>query len=67
VRDQFSAIQWKQILGMRHALVHEYPGVAIQLVGQVILKDIPERKVKVGRILSTLRGWLITDVDMQEC
>ncbi len=56
VKDQFSDIQWKQITGMRHILVHEYFGISIQLVWQIILKDMPELKTKVEQVLSSLKS-----------
>jgi uncharacterized protein with HEPN domain len=31
-----------QIIGMRNKLVHDYDGINIELVWQVIQKDIPE-------------------------
>lgn len=54
VQDQFSEIQWNQIIGMRNVMVHEYFGVATNLVWQVILTDLPELKIKIAEILSGL-------------
>ncbi|MDN3580638.1 HepT-like ribonuclease domain-containing protein [Mucilaginibacter flavus] len=43
----FSDMEWKQIIGMRHILVHEYFGVDFDLIWQVIIKDLPILKEKV--------------------
>jgi uncharacterized protein with HEPN domain len=43
----FSDMEWKQIIGMRHILVHEYFGVDFDLIWQVIIKDLPMLKEKV--------------------
>ena len=53
-REKFSTIQWSQIIGMRHVLVHEYFGIAAHLIWQVIIKDIPELKTKIIEVLSKL-------------
>lgn len=43
----FSDMEWKQIIGMRHILLHEYFGVDFELIWQVIIKDLPILKEKV--------------------
>jgi len=53
-RSTFSELEWKQIIGMRHILVHEYFGVDFDLIWQVIITDLPELKEKVKAILDAL-------------
>ncbi len=43
-RNQLNTVQWRQIIGVRHILVHEYFGIDDQLVWQIIKTDIPPLK-----------------------
>jgi uncharacterized protein with HEPN domain len=47
----FTDLEWKQIIGMRHILVHEYFGVDFDLIWQVIIDDLPELKQKVRQAI----------------
>lgn len=50
----FSDMEWKQIVGMRHILVHEYFGIDFDLIWQVIIKDLPVLRQKVTTVLELL-------------
>ena len=50
----FSDIEWNQIIGMRHILVHEYFGMDFDLIWQVIINDLPILKQKVAKVLNSL-------------
>jgi uncharacterized protein with HEPN domain len=53
-KENFNLIEWGQITGMRHTLVHEYFGVDADLVWQVIINDLPLLKAKVKLIFESL-------------
>ncbi|HNM32712.1 MAG TPA: DUF86 domain-containing protein [Chitinophagales bacterium] len=53
-QDKFSEIEWKQIIGLRNILVHEYFGVDDSLIWQIVITDIPELKVRIIEVLKTL-------------
>jgi uncharacterized protein with HEPN domain len=53
-KELFTDLEWRQIVGMRHVLVHEYFGIDFNLIWQVIIDDLPELKEKVSRILIQL-------------
>jgi uncharacterized protein with HEPN domain len=49
---KFSDIEWEQIVGMRHILVHEYFGIDIHLIWQIIVNDLPHLKTKVEDVVN---------------
>lgn len=53
-KNKFSEIQWRQITGLRHVLVHEYFGVDSKLIWQIIADDIPELKIKIKEVLLSI-------------
>jgi uncharacterized protein with HEPN domain len=54
VKNKFTEIQWRQITGLRHVLVHEYFGVDSKLIWQIIADDIPELKIKIKEVLLSI-------------
>ena len=53
-KSAFTNLEWKQIIGMRHILVHEYFGVDFDLIWQVIITDLPALKEKTQYILNNI-------------
>lgn len=54
VRAQAPDIPWKEIIGMRHVLVHDYFGINKEVVWGVIERDLPALKQKVESLLRRL-------------
>jgi uncharacterized protein with HEPN domain len=54
LKEAHPDISWKPIAGMRDKLVHDYFGVNLQLVWDVVERDLPMLKVKVAELLEEL-------------
>lgn len=50
-QQQYPAIPWQDITAMRNKLIHEYFGVDVELVWEVVKKDLPELKKQVEAII----------------
>jgi uncharacterized protein with HEPN domain len=48
---KFNYIPWKNIIGMRNKLIHDYFGVDINAVWETIKIDIPDLKQKIDSII----------------
>lgn len=53
-RGIYSEVPWPQIVAMRNVIAHEYFGIDLDEVWQVIEKDLPELKQKLNRICNEL-------------
>ena len=53
-RKQHSAISWKSMAGMRDKLIHDYFGVDLEIVWDVLQQKIPELKLLIDRIETDL-------------
>ena len=41
IRNKYPDIPWKYIAGMRDKLIHEYHGIDLEIVWEVIKREIP--------------------------
>jgi len=53
-RRQFAHIPWTDIAGMRDKLIHNYFGVDVEKVWLTAIKDLPDLKREVQKILDIL-------------
>jgi len=51
VKNRYSDIPWKDIVGMRDKLIHDYFGVNMERVWGVVKDDMPILKGKIKKIL----------------
>ncbi len=53
IKDKFPLVPWRKINAMRNKLIHEYSGVDIETVWNVVEFDLPELKRHVMSLLNS--------------
>jgi uncharacterized protein with HEPN domain len=56
ILETYQTIEWKQIIGFRNLLIHEYFGVDIAVVWNVIQFDLPQLKIELLIIISDIKN-----------
>ena len=56
LRQRYPDIPWKGMAGMRDRIIHGYDDVDLQIVWDVVKRDIPQIKPKIERILIDYEG-----------
>lgn len=54
LKRQYTEIPWKDIVGMRDKLIHDYFGVDERRVWETIKRDLPKLKKKIQEMLKNL-------------
>ena len=49
-KEKYPKIPWRRMWALRNILIHEYFGIDIKLVWQVVKKDIPKLKKEILKI-----------------
>ena len=50
----YKGIQWKEIIGLRNILIHEYFGIDTKIIWDVIKVDLPEVKSRIKDMLNQI-------------
>lgn len=53
-KSKYPHIEWRKIAGMRDVLIHNYEGVDLDAVWQIIKNKIPELKIQIQAIINKL-------------
>jgi len=52
LKSRYTAVEWRKIADFRNRLVHDYLGVDLEIVWQVIERDLPELKRAIVEMLA---------------
>jgi uncharacterized protein with HEPN domain len=50
IRSKYSGIEWRKIIGLRNRIVHDYFSIDVEIVWEIVQKDLPVFKSKLSQI-----------------
>jgi len=50
IRAQYSEIEWRKIIGLRNRIVHDYFSIDVEIVWEIVQKDLPIFKSKLSLV-----------------
>ncbi|VVB59621.1 Uncharacterised protein [uncultured archaeon] len=54
MKRKYSRVEWKKIAGLRDILIHEYSGINLTIVWDIVINKIPEFKESIRQISSEI-------------
>jgi uncharacterized protein with HEPN domain len=51
LKDKYNEIPWQEMKGLRNVLIHEYFGVSTKIVWNIVIKEIPQVKEMILRVI----------------
>ncbi len=49
-KEKHSNVEWHKVVGLRHRIVHEYFGIDLQIIWQIISADLPALRQTLSRL-----------------
>lgn len=53
VKVKYPDIPWKRMVGLRNIAIHEYFGVDLEIIWEIITRNLPETKPKIEAMLKS--------------
>ena len=53
LRRMYPDIPWRKIVGLRNVVIHEYFGVDLEIIWEIITRDLPDLKNKIVSMLDS--------------
>ena len=53
-RKLYSEIQWREIIGLRNLLIHEYFGIDTKIIWDIANKDLLKLKIQIKEVLDQI-------------
>lgn len=50
-KEKYFEIEWHKIVGLRHRIVHDYFGIDLEIIWQILKKDLPEFRNALSQII----------------
>jgi len=51
IKEQNSKIPWRQMAGLRDVLIHDYMGISLKIVWNVVQNELPQLKAMIKEIM----------------
>jgi len=51
IKEQNQEIPWRQMAGLRDVLIHDYMGISLKIVWNVVQNELPQLKIKIIELL----------------
>ena len=55
IREKYPDIPWKRMIGLRNIVIHEYFGIDLGIIWQIISRNLPETKPKIRSMLKNFQ------------
>jgi len=49
-KEKHSEVEWYKVVGLRHRIVHEYFGIDLQIIWQILNNDLPKLRGTLSQI-----------------
>jgi uncharacterized protein with HEPN domain len=51
-KEKYGEIEWHKVVGLRHRIVHDYFGIDLEIIWQILHKDLPALRDALKQIKS---------------